>query len=267
MTTGNWLNNDGLLIQYGSSKAIPELGAEYLMYGATRCIELMVNLGATQFGSGASGGPQNPPLPTSFQGTYSSWTAAANAGILSYTTKMPLQATTPVSAPASGGLLTISNPQLVLEQVECRVLVPASTGTGGTAPTGITGIGLVTEGSAANTYVQVTPGSSDQIMGAATNTKLAVSGATYIFLSDGTTMGTGTPPTTGSWMGGTTVGTLVPKVTLTTTALVNPPVSAYFSAICSAGQYIVGSGGAASGTPGGLFRMRIYYNYIGTINQ
>lgn len=265
MTTGNWQNNDGLFIQFGVSKAIPELGAEYLMYGTTRCIDLTVNLGTTQFGSGASGA-QNPPIPTSFQGTYSSWTAAANAGILSYTTKMPLQATTPISAPASGGLLTLSAPQLVLEQVECQVLVPASAGTGGTAPTGITGIGLVTEGATSNTYVQVTPGSSDQIMGAATNTKLAVSGAKYIFLADGTTMGTSTPPTTGSWMGGTTVGTLVPKVT-NTTSLVVPPVSAYFSAICSAGQYIVGSGGAASGTPGGLFKIRIYYNFIGTINQ
>lgn len=265
MTTGNWQNNDGLFIQYGTSKAIPELGAEYLMYGGQRCIELFVNLGATQFGSGAAG-PQNPPLPTSFQGTYSSWTSSANAGILSYTTKMPLQATTPVSAPASGGLLTIQNPQLVIEQVECQVLVPANAGSGGTAPTGITGIGLVTEGATANTYVQVTPGSSDQIMGAATNTKLAISGARFIFLADGTTMGTATPPTTGSWVGGTTVGTLVPKVT-NTTSLVVPPVSAYFSAICSAGQYIVGSGGAASGTPGGLFRMRVFYNFIGTINQ
>jgi hypothetical protein len=266
MTTGNWLNNDGLFLQYGVSKAIPELGSEFVMYGTTRCIDLLVNLGQFQYGTGA-GGPQNPPLPTSFQGTYSSWTSAANAGILSYTTKMPLQATTPVSAPASGGLLTISNPQLVLEQVSVLILVPASAGTGGTAPTGITGIGLVTEGSTANTYVQVTPGSSNQILSTATNTQLAVSGATYIYLPDGTEIGTGSAPTVGTWMGGTTVGTLVPKCTNTNALGGTPPVSAYFSAICSAGQYIVGSGGAASGTPGGLFKVRINYNFIGTINE
>lgn len=39
MVGGNWLNSDGLYIQYGTSKAVPTTAGDYLSYGDTREIE------------------------------------------------------------------------------------------------------------------------------------------------------------------------------------------------------------------------------------
>lgn len=39
MAGGNWLNNDQLYIQYGTTKAVPTTMGDYLSYGETRDIE------------------------------------------------------------------------------------------------------------------------------------------------------------------------------------------------------------------------------------
>lgn len=44
MVSGSWLNNDGMLLQYGTQKAIPEEGGDYLFYGPNRIMELVVDL-------------------------------------------------------------------------------------------------------------------------------------------------------------------------------------------------------------------------------
>lgn len=44
MTSGNWMNSDGLYIQYGTSKAVPETGGDYLNYGANRVMEVLIDL-------------------------------------------------------------------------------------------------------------------------------------------------------------------------------------------------------------------------------
>ena len=44
MVTGNWMNNDGLFVQYGTSKAVPTVTGDYLSYGDVREIELTVTL-------------------------------------------------------------------------------------------------------------------------------------------------------------------------------------------------------------------------------
>lgn len=44
MVSGSWLNTDGLLLQYGTQKAIPEQGGDYLQWGATRLMEIVVDL-------------------------------------------------------------------------------------------------------------------------------------------------------------------------------------------------------------------------------
>jgi hypothetical protein len=44
MVSGNWLDPDGRFRQYGTSKATPEVGGDYLAYGETRCIELTIDL-------------------------------------------------------------------------------------------------------------------------------------------------------------------------------------------------------------------------------
>ena len=40
----NWLNNDGLFIQYGTDKAIPETAGDFLSYGANRIVEVLIDL-------------------------------------------------------------------------------------------------------------------------------------------------------------------------------------------------------------------------------
>lgn len=44
MVAGSWMNNDGLYIQYGTSKAVPTTAGDYLSYGEWRDIEFTVNL-------------------------------------------------------------------------------------------------------------------------------------------------------------------------------------------------------------------------------
>lgn len=44
MTSGNWLNKDGLFLQFGTAKATPEVGGEYLSYGANRIVEVLIDL-------------------------------------------------------------------------------------------------------------------------------------------------------------------------------------------------------------------------------
>lgn len=41
---GYWVNNDGLLLQMGTDKAVPEQAGEYKAYGANRVAECRVNL-------------------------------------------------------------------------------------------------------------------------------------------------------------------------------------------------------------------------------
>src|SRR5882672_3290599 len=122
MVSGNWYNQDGLYLQFGTSKAIPEIGGDYLIYGETREVEQLVPLVPFQL---TAAGQQVPaPAQTSFSGT---GTAAA-AGIQSLTTFMPLQITAPVVT-TTGGVLLLSAPQLFIEEVTVEGLVTAAGGT------------------------------------------------------------------------------------------------------------------------------------------
>lgn len=44
MTSGNWMNNDGLYLQYGTSKAVPTTMGDFLSYGESREIEFTITL-------------------------------------------------------------------------------------------------------------------------------------------------------------------------------------------------------------------------------
>lgn len=44
MVGGNWLNPDGLYVQYGTSKAVPTTMGDYLSYGEWRDIEFTISL-------------------------------------------------------------------------------------------------------------------------------------------------------------------------------------------------------------------------------
>jgi hypothetical protein len=248
MVAGFWLNQDGLPLQFGTQKVIPELGGDFLMYGENREVESYINLGATSFGNNVV---QNPALPSSFVGT-----GTPNAaGIVSMTTLFPLMAPaiTGDSIPPAGnsaGVLNILQPHLWIDQVDLECLVAANAGTGG--GTGLTGIGLVTvnENVTPTVFVQVTPNAGTQLLGLCANARMTA-GAHYTWYSDGTAFGTGTPPTAPSWLGN------VPAVTNSITPL---PTNAFISAIASAGTF---TGASAAG----LLKLRIRYNYYGDINQ
>lgn len=236
---GFYINVDNLPIQIGPDKARVELGGDYTIYGENREIETYINLGNTSFGNGAV---QNSALPSSFVGT-----GTPNAaGILGLTTLFPLQPTAPVTAADSNGLLTIKAPQLYIDQIDLEVLVSANAGTGGA--TGLTGIGLATISN--QQFVQVTPNAGVQLVGAAAIANLTA-GKHWTYFADGTVVGSSNPPTAGSWLG---------NVPLVTNAITPLPASAFISAIASGGTFTGASGG-------GLLKMRIRYNYYGTINQ
>lgn len=242
MATGFYINTDRLPIQLGTRKATPELAGDFVAYGPNRIMESYINLGATSFGVSA---PQNPALPSSFSGT----TTPEAAGIVSMTKLFPLQATAPVTVASSSGVLTISKPQLFIERIDLECLVSANAGTGGA--TGLTGIGLVTINDASPpVFVQVTPNAGVQLVGAVTNAQMTA-GKHFTWYSDGSSFGTGTPPTAGSWLG---------NVPLVTNSISPLPTNGYISAIASGGTFTGASGG-------GLLKLRVYYHMYGTINQ
>lgn len=242
MSTGFWIDNDGRPRQYGTQKAIPEMAGDYMLYGENREVEAYICLGATAFGS--AGTLQVPGLPLTFSGT----STPIAAGIQSMTTMFPLQSSAPVTQADASGNLTLSDEQLYIDQVDFEVLIAATAGTGGA--TGLLGIGLALINPTTQAFAQVTPNAGVQIMGAATNAKMAA-GMHYTWYADGTAFGTATPPTAGSWLG---------RVPLVTNAITPLPTHGFLSVLTTGGPY--------TGTnAGGLMKVRIRYNYYGTINQ
>jgi len=236
MVAGFWLNQDGLPIQFGTSKAIPEVGGDYLVYGETREIEQLIPLVPMAMGTAAI---QVPAPPTSFLGT----STPIAAGIQSLTEIVPLQIT-PVTT-VSGGVITFTTTQLFFEQVELDTIVAA---TGGTSIA--VGLAAVSP-SASSSYVQVTPNAGTQIIKNATaaaamqtsgvKTTWNIPGATGIQGGVANTVVGG-----GDWLG---------SVPLVTNALTPLPSKAYLSTI-------------ATGTfTSGLVKVRIRYTMYGNISQ
>jgi hypothetical protein len=247
MVAGFWVNQDGLPLQFGTQKPIPELGGDYLVYGETREIEQYICLGATSFGNNAL---QVPALPSSFSGT----STPIAAGIQSMTNLVPLQVTAPVTVASSGGVLTVANPQIQWDMVEVETLIAANAGSGGA--TGIT-VGLVTMNPATQAFVQVTPNAGTQIIKSLLNAQMTA-GNRLTWYPDATVFGTAIGSSVaGDWMGTTTKGTQIPLVTNSITPL---PNNAWISAIAAGGTYTGSSGG-------GLLKLRLRYTVYGTIVQ
>lgn len=240
---GMYINIDGLPLQIGTDKTRVDLGGDYVLWGENREIETYINLGNTSFGTNAI---QELSLPSSFSGT-STFNAA---GIVSQGTMFPLQPIAPVTVANSSGLLTLNNPQLYIDQIDIEVLVAANAGSGGA--TGLTGIGLVCVNPTATppAFVQVTPNAGVQFCGAMAIANMTA-GKHWTSYADGTWFGSSNPPTAGSWLG---------AVPLVTNAFTPLPTHGYISAIASGGTFTGSSGG-------GLLKLRIRYNYYGTINQ
>lgn len=262
MVAGYWVNNDGLSLQYGTQKAVPELGGDYLIYGETREIEQYIPLVPTTWGSGGVA-VAAPPTSLTFPSA-GSQTTPQSVGIQSFTTMMPLQITAPQTA--SGSALLLTNPQLFIERVELVCLQTV-------APTTNTmqiGLVIVDNQTPPSSYVQVTPNAGVQIIGATTpltlNTAVGTAGDYTQFTTNtapgaafGGTAGTGggvpiaTTGNAGAW-----VGTNVPLVTNTnfdpSTSAQALPQEAWISTLTS-GAFTAG-----------LFKLRIKYNIYGNIN-
>ena len=243
MVAGFYLNQDGLPLQFGTQKAIPEVGGDYLVYGQTREIEQLIPLVPMTMGPGNS--IQIPAPPTSFVGTG----LPSAAGIQSLTNIVPLQIT-PVTT-VSGGILNFTTTQLFFESVEVETIIGA---TGGTSIA--VGLAAISPGTPASSYVQVAPNAGVQLLNGFLTADMATSGQRVTYTQPGTTgllwSGSGTEVVGGgSWLG------TVPLVTTTinqgsTTVL---PSKAYISTI-------------ATGTfTSGLIKLRLRYTMYGNISQ
>lgn len=247
MVSGFWVNQDGLPLQFGTQKPIPELGGDYLVFGETREVETYISLGATSFGANAL---QVPALPSSFVGT----STPIAAGIQSMTTLVQLQTTAPVTVASSGGILTVTNPQLAWESVEVECLVSANAGSGGATGISVGLVGMQQSG-ATSQFVQITPNAGTQILNSWLNAQM-VTGAKTTIYPDGTIVGTVKGSSVvGDWIGNTTKGMQIPLVTNALTPL---PNNAWISAIAAGGTYSGSSGG-------GLLKLRLRYTVYGTI--
>jgi hypothetical protein len=240
MVAGFWYNQDGLPLQYGTQKAIPEVGGDYLMYGDNREIETYVALVPTQFGSA---GVQIPAAPTSFSGTGT----PIQAGIQSLTTMIPLQTT---AVNTGGTSITFTATQMFIEEVTTEVLIGA---TGGTSLS----MGLVTTsqlpGSPNATFVQLTPnGPNTHILNGQLIAQQSTVGQRVTYTNPGTHgFNWLTAPGTLVAGGGDWVGINMPLVTNAITPL---PQMAWLSAIAT-GAYT-----------NGLIKVRIKYSLYGDIS-
>lgn len=239
MATGFWLDPDGRPRQYGTSKAIPEVGGEYLVYGETRVIEQLIPLVPYVTGTG---GVQVPAPPTSFVGTGLTPIAA---GIQSLTDIVPLQIN-PVTT-VSGGVLTFTTNQLFFEQIEVDTLIGAAGGTS-------ISVGLVAAvpGSPSGTYVQVTPNAGVQLINALVTANMDTTGKKTTWNSPGTTgIQSGVAANNTIAGGGAWLGT----VPLVTNALTPLPSKAYISTI------------ATGAFTNGLIKLRLKYTLYGNISN
>lgn len=239
MVSGQWLNQDGLYLQFGTSKAIPEVGGEYVIYGETREIEQLIPLVPYQL---TTAGVSVPAVPTSFVGTGT----AAQAGILSLTTFMPIQTTAPVVTTTSGTLL-LSAPQIFIEQVEIDTLVGAAGGTSLSI-----GLAVSNNSTTAPAFVQVTPNAGVQLINTLVLANIDTAGKKTTWNSAGTTGIQSGVAANNTVAGG---GTWLGNMPLVTNALTPLPPDAFISSI------------ATGAFTNGLLKLRVKYTIYGSINQ
>ncbi len=239
MVSGYWTNQDGLPLQYGTLKAQPELGGDYLIYAETREIETYVALVPTTWGTG---GIQVPAIPTTFSGTGQ----PIAAGIQSMTTMFPLQIT---AVNTGGTTISFTNTQVFVEQVDVETLIGA---TGGTSIS--MGLATNTSGTSA-AFAQVAPNVGVQIINGLLTANMATSGFRATFTQPGSTGFRWDAPGTAIAGGGTWLTGNIPITTTTATGVANTPLAeqAFLSTI-------------ATGTfTNGLIKVRIRYTLYGNI--
>jgi hypothetical protein len=259
MSAGQWTNADGLPLNFGTNKALSELGGDYLAYGDTREVETYINFAPTYWSAGSAAG--TPTIPTPISGaTFNGTGTPAQAGIVSMTTLFPLQTVANGFSTAGGsaftgnasGVFLVNNSQLWIDSIELEVLSTFNAGASGTCTS--FAVGLVTWSNTSNAWVQVTPNTGVQVMGTAVVANL-VAGKHWVWMSDGSVFGSASAsaPTAGSWLG---------NVPLVTNAIVPLPTNAFFAV-----QGITATSTVAGSGAGGLARLRVHYNIYGNITQ
>ncbi len=138
MIAGNWINYDGLNLNYGTQKALPEIAGEFGIDGDQRVIEVYLNLAANTIAVGHNLLPVVPTYSTTTNVNANTTTAAA-AGIISLTQVMPLQVYDNSAYVTSGAASSqVLYPQLFIESVETRTLIPGTSGTATSLNLGLT---------------------------------------------------------------------------------------------------------------------------------
>lgn len=259
MIAGNWINYDGLNLNYGTQKTLPEIAGEFGLDGDQRVLEIYLNLAANTVAVGHNVLPAIPQYSTSANINANTTTLAA-AGIVSDTLLFPTQvydnSTYWSSGAAQSGVL---NPQLFIESVETRTLIPATGGAATSLNLGLTTlqtgqtsgpstwiVPIASTMDTANAYTQILNTFTNAIMRYSGQTQFAypnANGAEYLPLSGGAGAGT--------WV----VNGNVPITTTAQSTATGAPLaqSAFLTA------------GAVSGTyNGGLLKVRIKYSVYGS---
>lgn len=230
MSSGLYINKDNLPLQFGTSKALPDWSGEYHVGASTREVEFLVPLVPITLG-----GYTIPAIPTTFSGT----TTFAAAGISNPDLLFPMQITAPETTSASA--LTVTKPQLYIEQVQVTSLTPLAGGTS-------VAIGFATL-NASQAIVQVTPDTGVQLVDTlVTATFATTAGLTTTWNRPGSTGYGATSLTAGG-------GAWIKQMPLITNSITPLPTNAWISAI-------------ATGTfTDGVLKVKVRYAQMGCINQ
>jgi hypothetical protein len=186
------------------------------------------------------------------------WTSAtsyATAGIFAPDLFMPLQTTVVQTATSSS--LTLTKPQLYIEQVSLTCLDGSSTSMFAGASS--LNIGLVVYSPASSAFIWAQPNTGLQIATTVPSSMLGI-GDTVTWTGQNVTVFASVTSITSSWTSaGKWVGQ-VPVCTTTSTTPVWAPTGAWF------GAWLGGSAGATGATQG-VVRLRLRYSWNGSINQ
>lgn len=123
MVGGQWTNADGLPLNFGTNKALPELAGDFLAYGDTRMLEAYITYGNMNWGVNNS----FPQLPVMASGTFNGTGTPQTAGIISLTYDFPLQ-TAKVGTGGTGGFaatlgnMAVNNTQIWVDEMSLEVL-------------------------------------------------------------------------------------------------------------------------------------------------
>lgn len=256
MVGGQWTNADGLPLNFGVNKALPELAGDYLAYGETRVLEAYITYGQTYWGQTGS----SPIIPVMANSTFNGTGTPQTAGIISLTYDFPLQVAKVGTGGTAGfaatsGTLAVNNTQIWVDEMSFEVLSPFT----GTA--NAFGIGLVMWNASSSIWQIVLPNGSgsgipNHFLQVTTIGNLATAGQRWTWNSDaaaapwGSTSSSAPTVPAAAWLGN------LPQAPTNTGATSN--TVAYLAAMATA---------APNSTSSGLAKFRLKYNIYGNIVQ